>query len=279
VIRGTLTIAHLTFHEARRRKILSAALLLGSAFLALFGIGLHFIQADLARNTALRAAQRQLSLNAVTMAGLYAANFLIVMTSVLTPIETLAGEISSGAIQSLATKPVPRASIVLGKWLGCWWLVALYVALLSGGVLVVSRLVAHFTPPSPTVGLPLMLLEATLLMTLTIAGGTRLSALANGITAFGLYGVAFVGGWMEQLGTLFGNAAARYVGITASLLVPSESLWQLAAYHMQPPLMRDLTLTPFSPASVPSPAMVVWAVLHVVTVLGLALLLFRRRNL
>jgi Cu-processing system permease protein len=144
---------------------------------------------------------------------------------------------------------------------------------------VVSRLVAHFTPPSPTVGLPLMLLEATLLMTLTIAGGTRLSALANGITAFGLYGVAFVGGWMEQLGTLFGNAAARYVGITASLLVPSESLWQLAAYHMQPPLMRDLTLTPFSPASVPSPAMVVWAVLHVVTVLGLALLLFRRRNL
>ena len=78
---------------------------------------------------------------------------------------------------------------------------------------------------------------------------------------FGLYGLAFIGGWMEQIGTFANNTTARYIGIAASLLVPSESLWQLAAHHMQPPIMRDLALTPFSPASVASPAMVAWAVL------------------
>jgi hypothetical protein len=84
---------------------------------------------------------------------------------------------------------------------------------------------------------------------------------------------------MEQIGTLVGNSTARYIGIAASLLVPSESLWQLAAYHMQPALLRDLNLTPFSPASVPSQNMVFWAAGYTVAGLAAALWLFRARNL
>src|SRR5207302_2876537 len=97
-------------------------------------------------------------------------------------------------------------------------------------------------------------------LTLSIAGGTRLSTVTNGIAVLGLYGLAFVGSWTEQIGTLAGNQAARYVGTAASLIMPSESMWQLAAYHMQPAIMRDLHITPFSPASVPNAAMVVWTV-------------------
>jgi hypothetical protein len=143
----------------------------------------------------------------------------------------------------------------------------------------VARLVGDYTPPNAARGVPLLLLEGTVLMTLALAGGTRLSTLANGITVVGLYGLAFVGGWMEQIGTLASNTTARYIGIAASLLVPSESLWQLASHHMQPPLARDLGMSPFSPASVPSPAMVIWAAAYVVVVLALALRSFRSRDL
>jgi len=45
---------------------------------------------------------------------LYAANFLIVLLAVLIPMDTLAGEIGSGTIQSLAVKPLRRSQIVLG---------------------------------------------------------------------------------------------------------------------------------------------------------------------
>ena len=124
-----------------------------------------------------------------------------------------------------------------------------------------------------------MLLEGTLLLTLSIAGGTRLSTIANGVMVFGLYGLAFIGGWMEQIGTLLGNTTTRYIGILASLLVPSEALWQLAAYHMQPPLMRDLHLTPFSPVSIPNGNMVVWAGIYSLAALGVALRQFSQRNL
>ena len=134
-------------------------------------------------------------------------------------------------------------------------------------------------PPHAVRGALLILFEGTVLLTLALAGGTRLSTLANGVTVFGLYGLAFVGGWMEQIGTFAGNATARYIGIATSLLVPSESLWQLAAHHMQPPLVRDLGIGPFSPASVPSPAMVAWAGLHVALVLAAAVWSFQRRDL
>ena len=277
-MRGILTVAHLTLAEARRRRILAAALGLGTAFVLVFALGLHFIARDI-RAYAGPAGQKTFMLSSVVMAALYAANFLVVMTSVLVTVDTVAGEVESGVIETLCTKPLPRVSVVLGKWLGCLSLLALYAGLLCGGVLLVARLVAGYVPPHAGRGALLILFEGAVLLTLALAGGTRLSTLANGVAVFGLYGLAFVGGWMEQIGAYAGHSTARYVGIATSLLVPSESLWQLAAHHMQPPLVRDLGIGPFSPASVPSPAMVAWAGLHVVLVLGAAVWSFHRRDL
>jgi ABC-type transport system involved in multi-copper enzyme maturation permease subunit len=275
---ATLTVARLTFSEARRRRVLAAALLLGSAFVLLFAIGLHFIARDV-RSHAGSPGQQAFALGFVTLAALYAANFLMVMTAVLVAVDTLAGEIGSGVIEALCTKPLTRRAVVIGKWLGCWCVLALYALVLLGGVLLVARLVAGHTPAHALRGVLLILLEGTVLLTLALAFGTRLSTLANGVTCFGLYGLAFVGGWMEQIGTMAGNASARYIGIAASLLVPSESLWQLASYHMQPPLTRDVQLGPFVTASVPSPAMVAWAIGYVLLVLLSALRSFRTRDL
>ena len=40
-------------------------------------------------------------------------------------------------------------------------------------------------------------LQALIILSITIAGGTRLSTLANGVLAFTLYAIAFLGGWVE----------------------------------------------------------------------------------
>jgi ABC-type transport system involved in multi-copper enzyme maturation permease subunit len=276
-VRAALTIAQLTLAEARRRRILAAALVFGAAFVLLFALGFHFVARDIRAHGS--PAQQRFLLSFVVMAALYAANFLIVMTSVLVTVDTLAGEIGSGVIETLCTKPVPRWSVALGKWLGCLAILTLYASLLCGGVLLVARVVGDYTPPNAARALPLLLLEGALLLTLALLGGTRLTTLANGVAVFGLYGLAFIGGWLEQAGTLAGNATARYIGIGASLLVPSESLWQLAAHHMQPPIVRDLALGPFSTGSVPSPLMVAWAAGYLLVALGLALRLFQTRDL
>jgi Cu-processing system permease protein len=278
-VRAILTMTGVTLREALRRRILLAALLCGLAFLALFGAGLNAILTDARAHAGMTLLERHVMLNFLTLAGLYAVNFLLVMTAVLLPVDTLSGEIASGVIQTVASKPIRRAEIVIGKWLGYWLVMAGYFTLLAGGVLALTRLVGHFTPPRIGLGLPLMLLEGTVLLTVSIAGGARLSTVTNGILAFGLYGLAFIGSWVEQIGAHVGRDAARYVGTIASLIMPSEALWQRAAYEMQPGIMRQMVATPFSPASVPSHAMVVWALAYVAVALALGVRAFQKRAL
>jgi ABC-type transport system involved in multi-copper enzyme maturation permease subunit len=278
-VSGVLILTHLTLHEAMRRRILTAALIGGGAFLALYAVGLHFMLREIAADSTLTAIERRAMLNVLTLAGLYAANLLTVMTAVLLPVDTLSGEIASGVIQTLAVKPIPRRDIVLGKWLGHWIVLAAYLALLAGGVLAVTGALAHFVPPRIERGLPLILLEGTVLLTVSIAGGARLSTVTNGMLAFGLFGLAFIGNWVEQIGTMADNEAARHVGTVASLIMPSESLWQLAASQMQPTLLRELGASPFSPLSVPSAAMIWWAVGYIAVALALGLRWFRQRAL
>ena len=278
-MRNLLTIAHLTVHEAVRRRVLTAALIVGAAFLTLFAVGLYFMIGELGRSNNLSLIERRVMLNALTLAGLFAASRLVVITAVLLPVDTLSGEIASGVIQTLAAKPIRRGEIVLGKWLGHALVMGFYFLLIVGGVLVVARVMASFTPPHIERGLPLLFLEATVLLTVAIAGGARLSTITNGMVAFGLYGFAFIGNWVEQIGTYADNVAARNVGTVSSLIMPSESLWNLAAYQMQPTIMRELAATPFSPVSVPSVAILWWSIAYIVAALLLGLKAFRHRVL
>jgi len=278
-MRSILVVAQLTLHEAARRRVLTASLICGLAFLVLYAIGLYVIVHESARHPPPSLFQRRMMLNFLALAGLYAANFLTLLSAVLLPLDTLSGEIASGVAQTVAAKPVRRSAIVLGKWLAYAVVVAGYLALMVGGVLLVSRTVAHFTVPGVARALPILLVEALVMVSVSIAGGARFTTVTNGIVAFGLYGLAFLGSWVEQIGAMAQNDAARNVGTVASLIMPSEALWQLAAWHMQPPIMRELQLTPFSPASVPTTAMVAWAVGYVVIVLLVAVRQFSKRAL
>lgn len=274
-----LTIAHLTIHEAARRRILAATLLGAAAFLVLYGVGFHFVAQRVEAEVGPSVLRQRFLLNFLTLAGLYATHFLTLMTAVLLPVDTLSGEIASGVIQTLASKPVRRSTIVLGKWLAFSLVAVGYFAVVAGGVLLIARTIGHFTPPGIAHGLPLMALEAVVFVTLSISGGAKLSTVTNGILVFGLYGLAFIGGWVEQVGSMAGNVPAQNVGTVASLLMPTEALWQRAAYHMQPSIMRDLNFSPFSFASLPSVAMVWWAVVYALAALALGIQAFRRRAL
>lgn len=276
---GLVTVTRLTLHEAVRRRILTAALIAGAAFLALYGIGLHLILRESSHDSNMTLIERRVMLNVLTLAGLYAANLLTVMAAVLLPVDTLSGEMTSGVIQTLAVRPIRRRDIVLGKWLGHWIVMGSYALILAGGVLAITSSLARFTPPRIERGLPLVLLEGTVLLTVSIAGGTRLSTVTNGMLAFGLFGIAFIGNWVEQIGTFAGNHAAQQVGTVASLIMPAESLWELAASQMQPSVLRELGASPFSPVSVPSAAMVVWAGGYIVTTLAIGVRWFGRRAL
>ncbi len=277
-----LILTRLTLREATRRKIVLAAFIVGLGFLLVYSIGFHIITTQVSNIGPGRGANnlvRSEGMNFLSLAGLYAVAFLSIAMAALLSADALAGEISSGTVQSLVSKPVRRSDVVLGKWLGFAILLALYQLLMGGGAVLSVWLQSGYAPPHLLAGLGLIYLEALLVMSVALMFSSRLTALATGAVVFGLYGLAFIGGWVEQIGALLGNDGATNIGIVASLLVPSEALWNLAAYNMQPAIMRDLNITPFSPASVPSTAMVWWAVAYILVVLAFGLRQFETRDL
>lgn len=273
-------IARLTVREAQRRRLLWAAFGLGAVFIILFAIGFRFIQDEAIQDMGgLGRTQAQVFANFFLTAGLYVINFLSIMMAVLTSVGTLSAEISSHTIQSLATKPMRRWEILIGKWVAYAGMLAVYVACLSGGVLAVVHLISGYSPVNWPGVVAFLILEGWVILTVSVLGGTFFSTIANGVVAFMLYGIAFVGGWVEQFGSLLNSKAAVNIGIITSLVLPSEALWRRGAYLIQPALIRGLPSNPFSTASVPSPAMVVYAVFYVVVLLGIALWQFNRRDL
>jgi Cu-processing system permease protein len=276
-VNGILAIAQLTWIEARRRRIVLAAVLCGLAFLILFGLIVYF-NADKAVGT-LPSLQRRVVLQTLTIVGLYAINFLVVALSVMLPVDTLSGEIDSGVIQTLASKPVRRSEIVLGKWLVFWLMIAGYIVLMAGGLLAIMFFFTGFRQQNMLPAAGLMQLEATVLLSLTMAGGVRFSTITNGIVAFAFYAIAFVGGLVEQVGLMAGNAAARYIGTAISLLSPADALWRKATHTLLPPFITQVQITAFSGGAVPSGAMVWWGVFFSFVALALAIRGFTKRAL
>jgi ABC-type transport system involved in multi-copper enzyme maturation permease subunit len=277
-MRNVLTIAHLTLVEARRRRIVLASAVCTLAFLAVFSVAVVFAHREMTADASISFIQRQGTLTAIMLVGFMAANFLAVMFAILLPIDTLSGEIDSGVMQTLASKPVDRAQIVLGKWTGHLVLALAYLLLVSAGMVLTIRSVAGFFPAGVPRALPLLMLEITLSLTVAVAGGARFSTVTNGITALGFYGLAFIGGWVEQIGTFAGVASVRTIGVVVSLISPADSMWRLAAHHLQPEILRATGALALG-ASVPTPLMVWWAAGFTALTLLYAVRSFRRRAL
>jgi ABC-type transport system involved in multi-copper enzyme maturation permease subunit len=217
--------------------------------------------------------------NFLFLAGLYTITFLSVAMAALLSADTLAGEISSGSVQAVVTKPIRRQDVVLGKWLGFAGLLGLYLILMAGGITLSVWLQSGYLAPHILAGIPLIYLEALLIMSVALLCSSRLTALATGAVVFGLWGLAFIGGWVEQVGAAVRNQTAINIGIVTSLIIPSETLWRRAAYEMQSPLSGALGMSPFGTFSIPSPAMIVYAVIYIAIALALALRIFAQRDL
>jgi ABC-type transport system involved in multi-copper enzyme maturation permease subunit len=278
-MRNVLIFAELTFREARRRKILWVALALGLSFIALYAFGFYQIFVDFLRHSQGRNVLLDSGFNFLVMAGFYVISFLGVMLAVLTSVGTLSGEVSSHTIQALAARPVKRRAILLGKWLGLALMLVCYIGLLGAGIIAATWAISGYVPPNALAGVALIALQALIMLSVCILGGTRLSTIANGVVAFMLYGIAFVGGWIETIGSFAHNEAAVDIGILSSLLVPSEAMWKMASYGMQPPAVRGLAVSPFSLATAPSTAMLVYAVVYTAALLALAVYSLNRRDL
>lgn len=275
---GILTMAGVTFREAARRRILWTALVAGALLLGIFAVALRLQVLEFQARAMSPFVRYQVE-SGMLMVGLYTCDLLAVVMTILTSIDTLAGEISSGTIQAIATKPIARWQIFAGKFIGFAGMVVAYVVLTFAGTVAVSYAVTGVVPQHPVQGVALIVFECLLALSVTFLLGTRFGTLTNGVLALGLQGVAFMGGWLEQVSGFSQSAHIVTLGIVSSLIMPGESLWRRAAYEMQTPLAASLSFSPFANVSIPSGVAVGYAGLFFIVVLAVAVWQFGRRDL
>ena len=103
------------------------------------------------------------------------------------------------------------------------------------------------------------------------------------LLVFGLFGVAFIGGWIEQIGSLLPDQStsqtAINIGVITSLIMPSEALWKRAAHELQSPLVSAIGFSPLTGSVYPSVAMIVYAILYLAVAIAISVHLFSRRDL
>lgn len=271
-------MAGITFREAARRRILWTALIAGALLLAVFAIALRLQVLEFQTRSMSPFLRYQVEAG-MLMIGLYTCDLLAVVMTILTSIDTLAGEIGSGTIHAIATKPLARWQILMGKFAGFSGMISAYVVLTFVGTIAVAWWVTGVLPEHPLRGLLLIILECLIALSITFLLGTWFSTLTNGVLALGLQGVAFMGGWLEQVSGFSQSVHIVTLGVFSSLIMPGESLWRRAAYEMQTPLAGSLSFSPFANVSIPSGTAVAYAGVYLIVVLAAAIHHFHRRDL
>lgn len=268
-------------------KVVLVVGVLTLGFLVLYGTGLHFIGQRYSRDwQADPLAQMQAIL--LFVLGVYFASFLVAGLSVMCAVGSIAGEIENGTLYTLATRPLSRSSLLLGKFAGQAAMLITYAALFLLAVTGIVHWQLGMKIPGLLPGLGLFILEPLVLLAVTMLGTTRLPTTSNGILAFALYALAVVGGMIEQVGALLDSTSAVYAGVITSLLLPADSLYRRLVAEVVERLPADwgtgffnrqAFLGPFGSLSTPSNWMIVYTVVYIVLALAAAVYLFNRRDI
>ena len=229
-----LTIARLTIWEASRRRLLLAVVALTVVIIGMSAWGFVKIW-DLNNGgrpvtvTEVRLISSQLLILITFM-----FSFVLALSAVLLASFSLPGEVETGVVLALLARPLRRAELVLGKWLGMAVLVVGYAVVAGSLEMLVIDFDTGYVPPHPIELLVYVAVEGLVLLSLALLLSTRLPGLAGGAITAIAFLMAWIGGIVGGIGTAFGNQAIENVAIVSRLLLPTDALWRGAVYSMEP---------------------------------------------
>ncbi|HVA60507.1 MAG TPA: ABC transporter permease [Mycobacteriales bacterium] len=277
-----LVIAGLTVREAVRRKLLAAFLAITVIVVGLSAWGFD----RLARTSSLTSGERNLAVPQALILFVFMFSFVVALSASAIASPSVSSEVDSGVLLTIVTRPVRRAEVLLGKWLGLAGLLFLYACAVCALEFAVVDAVGGFLPPSPVLVALYLFAEGALLLTLTLFLSTRLSAIAGGVISVAVFGAGWLAGVVGTLGTSLNISALRTIGQVGRYLIPTDGLWHGAIYHLSPASLIVQHLVeggragdPFVASSAPSWAYLAWVLCWFLIVLAAGLVSFERGEL
>jgi ABC-type transport system involved in multi-copper enzyme maturation permease subunit len=283
-VAGIATIARLSLLEALRRRLLWA--LIGLTVLLVVVTAWAFQR--LLEASPLPADETQLAVSQLLILVAFMFSFVLAMTAVFVGSPAIAGLVESGEALALLSRPIRRADIVLGRWVGFGMVVVAYAVLAGLGEIGAVAVTTGYLPPNPVLASCYVALEGLVLLTLAVLLSTRLGVITGGAIAVVLYGINWVMGVVGQAGAILGNDAIRTAGTLSRIVMPTDVAWRGAIASLEPSaaLLSSLgrtsvifAINPFYAAASPPPDQLAYAGVWIAVGLSLAIVLFSRREL
>ena len=286
---GFATILQASLREHARRRTAYVALALGTLFVALYSLGIHFIWGEIIRDieSGRRGPAGVLEVRQLvpaTMFGLsmFATWFLSAVAATFMAAGGIRGEAERGVLQHVLVRPVARHTVLLARLAAAALLAVLFLFVVVACCALATRLITGWQPGNLLQALLLLGLGTTGVTAIATAFSVRLHGVAAGIASLMLFGVGLVGGLLEQLGAGIDVSSVRRSGEWVSTALPFEAMYQAALHE----ITSDVTgvsgivirLGPFGGARDASPLLVLWAIAWTAAIIALAAWRLRRRD-
>jgi Cu-processing system permease protein len=283
-VRGTLTIAAYALRESTRRRVFVVVLVLTVAFLGLYAVGTEAaFDATATGGAGEPIADEVVTGSTLLGLAMFTTLFLGCVLAVFLTLGAVRGDAERGLLQPLVVRPLGRTELLAGRFAAAAGVCAGYVAAVYTATMLITAAAGGWWPDhvvSPGLGL---VAGVTLIAALALLGSIFLSATANGIAVFMVFGAGLTAGLLGQIGDALSVETLENVAEVASWLLPFEALYQAGLNGLTEDV-RGVTgvivrLGPFGGAQEGGPLLWLWSAAYLVLVALAARLAFARRDL
>jgi ABC-type transport system involved in multi-copper enzyme maturation permease subunit len=283
-MRAIPIIAGYALQEALRRRIFHVVLLLTALYLGLYWLGADTAFEEVSElGTELPVEEQELTGGTLFGLSMFGTLFLGAVLAAFLTLGVVRGDAERGLLQPLVVRPVGRAALLVGRFLGAAAVCVPYVLVVYTACALITRTAGDWWPddflrPGLQLAAGVLLIAA-----LGLLGSVFLSATANGIAIFMVFGAGLVAGLLGQIGEALNSDTLDTVADRASWALPFEALYQDALYRITAD-SRGFTglaiqLGPFGGSEAGGANLPLWVLAYFVAVLGATILAFARTDL
>jgi Cu-processing system permease protein len=281
---SAVVIATFALRESLRRRVFTVVGLLTIAFLALYGLGTWQLFESVGEfEEPIDGIDARIVAGATILGlAMFATLFLGTILAVFLTLGTVRGDAERGLLQPVLVRPLPRRTVLAGRFAAAAGVCGIYVIVVF---LAATAITAAFSGwwPDRTLAPALELAAAVaVLSALSIGGSVLLSANANGIAVFMLFGAGLTAGLLGQIGEALGSRTLDTVADVVSWVLPFEALYQAALSAITADTVGftrlAISLGPFGGAEEAGPLLWPWTLLYLALVGAGAAAAFARRD-
>lgn len=287
-MRGVPVVVGYALRESLRRRVFLVVLVLTAGFVALYWLGASKAFDAVGDDPPTAAVLAEIDTRTLTGATLFGLSmfgtlFLGAVLAAFLTLSVVRGDAERGLLQPLVVRPIGRTALLLGRFLAAALVCVVYVLAVFGLNLWITWSAGSWRPDR--IAEPALQLAAAVAVVAAVSllGSIFLSATANGIAVFMIFGAGLVSGLLGQIGEVLESDTLSDIAEISSWVLPFEALYQdgLNAITADTSGFTEfaLELGPFGGAQAAGTWLWPWTVAYIALVGGIAAVSFARKDL